>query len=109
MPAGRKKGDKLDTTQEAARRRQFFDIWLTNGRKGKDAALAVGVSEVSAAVMATKWLKLPEFVEELERIDKLAREKSEITVEQQLRRLNHIAGFDAVASDGFGDPSVGAD
>lgn len=94
MPAGRKKGDKLDTTQEAARRRAFYDTWLQNGRKGKDAAMAVGVSETSAAVMASKWLKLPEFVEELEAIDRRAREKSQITVENLVLELGRLAFVD---------------
>lgn len=91
---GQKKGAKLTTDQEAARRRAFFDEWIANGRQGKKAALAVGIADGSAAQRASEWLKLPEFVEELARIDAKARAKSEITVEKQLERLNHIAGCD---------------
>ena len=91
---GTKNGTPEQKAADAARRREFYDEWLQNGRRGKEAALKVGVSETSAAVMASKWLKALEFVEELEKIDALARERSQITVDRVVLELGRMAFVD---------------
>ncbi len=104
MPAGRKKGDKLQREAEATRRMSFVTHWLANGRCGKDSAIAVGVSEESAAVMASKWLKLPEIRAEIERVDALARERSQITVDRVVLELGRMAFVDlSEAYDSMGN------
>ena len=104
MPAGRKKGDKLQREAEATRRMAFVTHWLANGRCGKDSAMAVGVSEASAGVMATKWLKLPEIRAEIERVDALARERSQITVDRVVLELGRMAFVDlSEAYDSMGN------
>ena len=83
--------DKMETE----RRKEWLAIYLTNGRKGKAAALAVGVSETSASRQALKWKKHPESVAEINRIGEQATKKAELTVEGMVREIYMLVHTDA--------------
>jgi phage terminase small subunit len=79
---------------ERLRRMAFLADYLATNRNGKESAIRQGVPEKSAAVVASKWLRRPEVRAEIARIDKLATERAEITIERIIVELGRIGFVD---------------
>lgn len=94
-------GEDIDATRRAS----FLAHWLANGRNGRNSAIAVGVPEKSAATVASTWLKRPEMRAEIARIDNLALERANVTVERVVVELGRI-GFVDVSQAFMSDGSI---